>query len=325
MEAIDRDLEPYKSGITEDMIMSVRDRGTKYQIVANRLYRQSQCMFPARCSGIEYFIKKHLKKLPDMEMIINCRDWPQIQKISSLNGPVLSFSKTNDYQDIMYPTWSFWEGGPAISLYPTGLGRWDQHRQLIAKAAEKNQWTEKIEMAFFRGSRTSHERDSLILLSRQQPKLVDAQYTKNQAWKSPMDTLNAEPAIEVALEDHCAYKYLFNFRGVAASFRLKHLFLCKSLVFHVGDEWQEFFYTSLKPWVHYVPVKSNPSIEDITNLLNFFKQHDKLAQQIAERGYQHIWDNLKISHVSCYWRKLLQRYAKLLTFTVKLDLTLLEI
>lgn len=32
--------------------------------------------------------------------------------------------------------------------------------------------------------RTSPERDPLILLSRKNPKLVDAEYTKNQAWKS---------------------------------------------------------------------------------------------------------------------------------------------
>ena len=74
-----------------------------------------------------------------------------------------------------------------------------------------------------------------------------------QAWKSPADTLGAEPAAEVALEDHCAYRFLFNFRGVAASFRLKHLFLCGSLVFHVGREWDEFFYSALVPWIHYVP------------------------------------------------------------------------
>lgn len=56
-------------------------------------------------------------------------------------------------------------------------------------------------------------------------------------------------------------RYLFNFRGVAASFRLKHLFLCKSLVFHVGDEWVEFFYPALRPWVHYIPVSEG--LEDI--------------------------------------------------------------
>lgn len=42
------------------------------------------------------------------------------------------------------------------------------------------------------------------------------------------------------------YAYLFNFRGVAASFRHKHLFLCRSLVFHVGSEWLEFYYPAMK-------------------------------------------------------------------------------
>ena len=32
--------------------------------------------------------------------------------------------------------------------------------------------------------RTSSERDPLVLLSRDNPQLVDAQYTKNQAWRS---------------------------------------------------------------------------------------------------------------------------------------------
>ena len=132
----------------------------------------------------------------------------------------------------------------------SGLGRFDLLRESLSKAAEKYPWDKKQTKAFFRGSRTSDERDALVLLSRSNPELVDAQYTKNQAWKSPKDTLGAEPAEEVPLEGHCKFKFLFNYRGVAASFRFKHLFLCKSLVFHVGDEWQEFFYPSLKPWVH---------------------------------------------------------------------------
>lgn len=70
-------------------------------------------------------------------------------------------------------------------------------------------------------NRTSNERDSLILLSREKPHIVNAAYTKNQAWKSPKvmmnfinvllsiakDTLDAPPADEVRLEDHCQYKY----------------------------------------------------------------------------------------------------------------------
>lgn len=84
----------------------------------------------------------------------------------------------------MYPAWAFWEGGPAIKLYPRGLGRWDQHRKSIDTAAQQWPWSRKRTRAFFRGSRTNNERDSLVLLSREQPDLVDAAYTKNQAWKS---------------------------------------------------------------------------------------------------------------------------------------------
>lgn len=92
--------------------------------------------------------------------------------------------QTKDYYDITYPAWSFWEGGPAIKLYPKGLGQWDKHSVTLGDAAEAWPWDKKLKRAFFRGSRTSAERDPLVLLSRERPELVDAQYTKNQAWKS---------------------------------------------------------------------------------------------------------------------------------------------
>lgn len=326
-DVLKADLRPFSHGITERMIDRARSYGTKYQILDHKLYRQKDCMFPARCSGVEHFIKPNLPSLPDMELIINCRDWPQINRHwnQQENLPVFSFSKTADYLDIMYPTWGFWEGGPAISLYPTGLGRWDKHRVSIKKAADSWMWDKKKGMAFFRGSRTSDERDPLVLLSRRNPDLVDAQYTKNQAWKSPQDTLNADPASEIALEDHCQYKYLFNFRGVAASFRFKHLFLCRSLVFHVGSEWQEFFYPSLKPWVHYVPVHVGASQEELEELIRFFAEHDELAREIAGRGFEHVWKHLRMKDVECYWKRLLRRYGKLIKYEVKRDQSLVKV
>ena len=321
---IKADLEPFQSGITKEMIDSISDKGTRYQIIDHHLYRDADCMFPARCTGVEHFILSLLPSLPDMELILNTRDWPQVSKHFSEPKPIFSFSKTVDYYDIMYPTWGFWEGGPAIKLYPKGLGRWDQHRKSLKKSAEKWPWKLKKPIAFFRGSRTSSERDSLILLSRERPDLVDAKYTKNQAWKSEADTLYAAPAEEIPLEDHCQYRYLFNFRGVAASFRLKHLFLCQSLVFHVGNEWLEFFYPNLKPWVHFIPVKNNASKEDIEKLLKFVSEHDDIAQEIAERGYNFIRNQLRIKDVMCYWEKLLKNYAKLLKYKPSRDKRLIE-
>ncbi|KAG8198008.1 hypothetical protein JTE90_001848 [Oedothorax gibbosus] len=309
---IEEDLSPWKqNGINKQDILDSKNMGTHYQIINHVLYRESDCMFPFRCSGIEYFILKLIDKLPDMEFVVNTRDWPQVNKYNK-PIPIFSFSKTSQYWDITYPAWSFWAGGPAISLYPTGLGRWDVQRKNINGTVEKWPWDKKKSTAFFRGSRTSSERDKLVLFSRKYPDMVDAQYTKNQAWKSDKDTLGAPPAKEVSLEDHCHYKYLFNFRGVAASFRLKHLFLCRSLVFHVGDEWIEFFYHRLQPWIHYIPVKND--LSNIDELLHFVMENDDIAQSIAERGFALIWNHLRMQDVVCYWEKLLLQYAKLLRY-----------
>lgn len=312
-DLIYNDLETWKDGITKELIDESNDRGVRYQIINHVLYREKECMFPFRCSGVEHFVLELLPDLLDMEFILNTRDWPQVPKhMKSL--PVFSFSKTANFWDITYPAWTFWEGGPAIGLYPTGLGRWDLHRDSVSKAGEKWPWTKKKSMAFFRGSRTSSERDPLILLSRSEPHLVNAQYTKNQAWKSDADTLHAKPADEVSLEDHCQYKYLFNFRGVAASFRFKHLLLCKSLVFHVGDEWMEFFYQQLKPWVHYIPINAESNQEDIKHLLLFAQENEKEVKEIANRGFEFIWKHLRMEDISCYWKTLLQKYSELLKY-----------
>lgn len=139
------------------------------------------------------------------------------------------------------------------------------------------------------------------------------------------DTLYAEPAAEVSFEDHCKFKYLFNYRGVAASFRLKHLFLCKSLVFHVGNDWQEFFYPALKPWIHYIPISPKATQSEIAKYINFFKENDSLAEEIAQRGYDMIWDTLSEKDVKCYWRRLLVKYAKLLKYDIVKDENLIKI
>ena len=47
----------------------------------------------------------------------------------------LPLCQTSSYVDIMYPAWTFWAGGPAISLEPIGLGRWDLKRDTVTRWA----------------------------------------------------------------------------------------------------------------------------------------------------------------------------------------------
>lgn len=210
---------------------------------------------------------------------------------------------------------------PHFSPPPSqGIGRWDKLRTELRKVAtEQFPWAKKTTRAFFRGSRTAEDRDPLVLLSRGAPDLVDAAYTMNQAWRSPDDTLGAQPAPEVSLQDHCRFKFLFNYRGVAASFRLRHVLLCGSAVFHVGTQWVEFFYDGLRPWVHFVPVASHADRAELRSLLEFAQAHDDVMREIGERGAEFIWRHLDMDHVACYWRRLLRRYARLLRYKVTLE------
>lgn len=49
--------------------------------------------FLHRCSGVEHFILGIIHRLPDMEMVINVRDYPQVPKWMKPIIPVFSFSK----------------------------------------------------------------------------------------------------------------------------------------------------------------------------------------------------------------------------------------
>lgn len=79
--------------IQKNFLFFLINRGTKYQIIGHKLYREPYCLFPSRCSGVEYFILKIIKDLPDMELIINSRDWPQVSRHFGELSPIFSFSK----------------------------------------------------------------------------------------------------------------------------------------------------------------------------------------------------------------------------------------
>lgn len=118
------------------------------------------------------------------------------------------------------------------------------------------------------------------------------------------------------MEEHCRYKYLFNFRGVAASFRFKHLFMCGSTVIHVGNEWDEFFYPALVPWYHYVPISSADALNKakLEEVVEFLRANPSISEAIADNGRRFITDHLKMVDVEQYWRSLLLAYASRLDF-----------
>merc|ERR1712032_1567541 len=166
--------------------------------------------------------------------------------------------------------------------------------------------------------------DLINVVAKAHPTLVDAKYTKGTSQRA--DALRRDPAApQVKMEDHCAYRFLLDIRGVTASFRFRHLFLCRSLVFHVvaEPEWLEWFHAGLVPWVHYVPVKKDFS--DLASKVQWALDNDDMAEQIAETGFAFVRDRMRSEDVTEYFSKLLQTYANLQRWSPKLGADMKEV
>ena len=50
-----------------------------------------------------------------------------------------------------------------------------------------------------------------------------------------------------------------------------------------------------------------------------------MSKKIADRGRHFIWNNLKISDVTQFWKKLLKKYSKFLTYKTTLDKDLIKV
>lgn len=93
---MNQDLSPWQStGISKDLFKKAAKipRLSHYQIIDHKLYRNQDKFFPFRNSGIEHFLLKIVKNLPDTEFIVNTQDWPQTSIWNEPKVPVFSFSK----------------------------------------------------------------------------------------------------------------------------------------------------------------------------------------------------------------------------------------
>lgn len=79
----DLDIWNKRGGITREEFISALSLGVHYQIIDQKLYRETNCPFPARCRGVEHFILGSISDLPNMEMVFNVYDFPKVTMATS--------------------------------------------------------------------------------------------------------------------------------------------------------------------------------------------------------------------------------------------------
>ena len=94
------------------------------------------------------------------------------------------------------------------------------------------------------------------------------------------------------------WKYLIDIRGIGYSGRTKFLFHANRILFLVESPYKEFWYKGLKPWVHYIPVKSDYS--DLKKNYDIIESDEKMQLDILSN--QSKFAKTNITYENCLYR-----------------------
>ncbi|KFP88525.1 KDEL motif-containing protein 1, partial [Acanthisitta chloris] len=211
-------------------------------------------------------------KMPDVEFFVNLGDWPLEKKKSPQNlHPIFSWCGSSESKDIVMPTYDLTD-----SVLET-MGRVSLDMMSV-QANTGPSWEDKNTTAFWRGRDSCKDYWELLFV--------------NNFWSFSFQ-----------------YKYQINIDGTVAAYRLPYLLAGNSVVLKQDSIYYEHFYNELQPWKHYIPFKSD--LSDLLEKLQWAKEHDEEAKNIAKSGQEFARNNLMGDHIFCYYFKLFQDYASL--------------
>ncbi|KAE8627552.1 hypothetical protein XENTR_v10007045 [Xenopus tropicalis] len=307
---ISKDFDPFPSIDLTRMLDEVpkrfADRGAivHYTVLNNNIYRHSM----GRYTDFKMFSDEMLQslarkvRLPDFEFYINVGDWPvEHRKANDTPGPLpmISWCGSADSRDIILPTYD-------ITHSTLETLRGVTNDLLSIQGHTGPSWSNKTEQGFFRGRDSREERLQLVHMSRKHPELLDAGITGYFFFRELEEELGK--ASLIGFFDFFNYKYQVNVDGTVAAYRFPYLMLGDSLVLKQDSPYYEHFYSGLKPWKHYVPFKRN--LGDLLEKIQWAKDHDEEAKQIAKEGQTLARELLQPHRLYCYYYKLFENYAK---------------
>jgi protein glucosyltransferase len=213
--------------------------------------------------------------LPNLSFIVCVHDF--INPTLDFNIPIFASSK-----DISKDT------RKNIILIPDGnnLARWKHSITSIYYADKAYNWEEKDNEIFWRGQIKGKTRKKIIKLAEKHP-FINAKH----ASKSEEGYIIPELQIK--------HKYLLSLDSYGPSLTG---FLWKlasnSVVIKQDSTYIQWYYAAMKPWVHYVPIKS-----DLSNIEEVFAQitkQDKKVKKIAIKSNEFVYKNLTYEDMLVY-------------------------
>lgn len=247
-------------------------------------------------------------KLPDMELVINLGDWPLVHKKDDVL-PIFSWCGNNDNYDIVMPTYDLTES--ALE----NMGRVTLDTLSVQNGAELS-WVQRHNRAIWRGRDSRAERLKLVDLARANPDLINASLT-NFFFFRDKEAQYGPKVPHISFFKFFDYKYQINIDGTVAAYRMPYLLAGGGMVFKQDSPYYEHFYSQLRAWEHYVPVKRD--LSDLIDRIKWAQDNDEKAQNIANNAKSFANSNLLPQHVFCYHAALFLEWSKRIKSEVVID------
>jgi hypothetical protein len=290
-------------------------------------------------------------RLPDVWFIWNVHPWPLLRTrapaaappsiessrfaagsdsavVTAPRGlaPVLSLCKTDGEIDVLYPNMYFqspnywWRVTRSIERAAAGWPFSRRKARMWWRGASGWTWPAAAPRVLTLARWADKEWADLAFTSPWRSQLK--QWAQEGApWRRTLPRSAAKipsgPEMRTSMEAVAHYKYALHLPGsygATYSRTLQFLLWTGTAVFFYDCPYYEFYYHHLAPWEQYVPV-------NVTNLGDRVKWAGANAgrvERIAAASAKFARERLTAAHFALYWKQLLDLYAELQRFRVKL-------
>lgn len=305
----------------------------RYRIIDNQLHH----FFPfgeavtKKEEALERALKTllKLKKMPDLDFVVsNIDGLPAKENLNnvlfyhedrrgfylvddkSLQAPVFTRAKDKSVKE-----------GILVPDYYALSELWPKMEKEILCLNDQSLWKQKKEVAFWRGASSKALRFNLCEMSLKYNDLIDAGFVEDvnerkikelKDWKK-YDSYNSLRKPRASFWEQLEYKYLPVLDGVMCTYpgyQWRLLSNCTVLKQDSGEV--QWFYSALKPYEHYVPLKEDMS--DMLDRIKWAKENDPLCENIAKKATLFVLNNLTIEDGYVYLYEVLRSYAKYQNF-----------
>ncbi len=309
---------------THQKIAKTNASVVRYRLIDGRIFRLAGSS-SERTRQFEKILRRigKAKKIPNIDFLVCLSDGvpesyhPKDFWLTKNQAPLLAWAKLK---------WA-----PFVVLIPDFLttkeASWHKLIEEINEVYTSFPWEKREGKAFWRGASNDKEytlenyrtRPRYIIseISSRRPDFVDAGFCRIY----PEDVAQALKDLIVpnaSLKEHAIYKYLPVLDGFMCTFPgFQWRLLSGSLTLKQESDEIQYFYSALKPNVHYIPIKNDMS--DLLEKIEWAKDHDLECRTIAENARKFALENLMPNQIYAYLYWTLKRYAKLQTFDLNLS------